>query len=93
MAKVPAVMGVHILDPARGPTRVGSLTRDSDGGVAFIVSETYLRDPERPILSLGWSDPTIVLGGAFAHSGTVLGRVCKTISRRRSLRVRMRSSQ
>lgn len=56
MAKTPAVLGVHILDSARGPRRVGTLTRDSDGGVAFTVSETYLRDPERPILSLGWYD-------------------------------------
>ena len=57
MAKVPAILGVHLLDEARGPVRVGTLARDADGGVAFAVAESYLRDPARPILSLGWYDP------------------------------------
>ena len=57
MAKDPAILGVHLLDHVRGSTRVGTLTRDADGAVAFVISETYLRDPARPILSLGWYDP------------------------------------
>lgn len=57
MAKIPAVMGVHLLDAARGPMRVGTLTRDAEGGVSFVVAETYLQDEKRPILSLGWFDP------------------------------------
>ncbi len=35
----------------------GPLTRDADGGVAFVVAESYLRDAKRQILSLGWHDP------------------------------------
>ncbi|MGC6330322.1 type II toxin-antitoxin system HipA family toxin [Rhizorhabdus sp. FW153] len=57
MAKAAAVLGVHLLDAGRGAIRAGSLTRDTDGGVMFNVAETYLRDPLRPILSLGWLDP------------------------------------
>jgi serine/threonine-protein kinase HipA len=57
MAKAAAVLGVHLLDTARGAVRAGSLTRDADGGVVFNVAEDYLRDPARPILSLGWFDP------------------------------------
>lgn len=56
MAKTPAILGVHLLDHSRGPVRVGTLTRDTDGGVAFTVAETYLRDPDRAILSLSWHD-------------------------------------
>ncbi|MFA1676742.1 type II toxin-antitoxin system HipA family toxin [Rhizobium mongolense] len=55
--KEPAILGVHLLDHARGPVRVGTLTRDGDGGVAFSVAESYLRDTQRPNLSLGWYDP------------------------------------
>jgi serine/threonine-protein kinase HipA len=57
MAKAAAVLGVHLLDTARGVARVGSLTRDADGGVVFNVAEDYLRDRGRPILSLGWFEP------------------------------------
>ncbi|MBB3399335.1 type II toxin-antitoxin system HipA family toxin [Rhizobium sp. BK060] len=57
MAKAPVILGVHLLDRRLGAVRVGTLTRDADGGVAFAVAETYLREPERPILSLGWYDP------------------------------------
>jgi serine/threonine-protein kinase HipA len=57
MAKAAAVLGVHLLDTARGAVRVGNLTRDAGGGVVFNVAEDYLRDPERPILSLGWVEP------------------------------------
>ena len=56
MAKAAAVLGVHLLDTARGTVRAGSLTRDADGGVVFTVAEEYLRDPDRPILSLSWFD-------------------------------------
>lgn len=56
MAKIAAVLGVFILDPDQRPVRAGTLTRDADGGVSFVVSEDYLRDPGRPILSLGWFD-------------------------------------
>ncbi|MBB4232411.1 serine/threonine-protein kinase HipA [Rhizobium mongolense] len=43
--KEPAILGVHLLDHARKPVRVGTLTRDGDGGVAFSVAEPYLRHP------------------------------------------------
>lgn len=62
MARIPAVMGVHLLDASRGPTRVGTLTRDGDGGVSFVVAETYLQDEQRPVLSLGWFDPSSAEG-------------------------------
>jgi serine/threonine-protein kinase HipA len=57
MAKAPAILGVHLLDEKRGTEKVGTLTRDVDGAVSFTVAEGYLRDPSRPILSLGWYDP------------------------------------
>ena len=57
MARTPAIMAVHLLDRERGPVRAGNLVRDTDGSVTFTVSETYLRDPARPILSLSWYDP------------------------------------
>jgi len=56
MAKIAAVLGVFILDQDQRRVRAGTLTRDADGGVSFVVSEDYLRDPNRPILSLGWYD-------------------------------------
>jgi serine/threonine-protein kinase HipA len=56
MAKTPAILGVHLLEPG-GAVRVGTLVRDADGVVAFTVGETYLRDDARPILSLSWYDP------------------------------------
>lgn len=56
MAKIAAVLGVFILDPDQRRVRAGTMTRDADGGVSFVVSEDYLRDPGRPILSLGWFD-------------------------------------
>lgn len=56
MAKIAAVLGVFILDQDQSRVRAGTLTRDSDGGVSFVVSEDYLRNPDRPILSLGWYD-------------------------------------
>jgi serine/threonine-protein kinase HipA len=57
MAKTAAVLGVFILDQTRGTVRAGTLTRDGDGAVSFVVAESFLRDPARPILSLGWYDP------------------------------------
>jgi serine/threonine-protein kinase HipA len=57
MAKVPGILGVHVLDRDRGPVRAGTLTRDADGAVTFAVAESYLQDPARPILSLAWYDP------------------------------------
>src|SRR3546814_4960089 len=57
MAKKAAVLGIHLLDQQRGPTHVGTLTRDTSGAVAFAVAESYIQDPARPILSLGWHDP------------------------------------
>ena len=56
MAKIAAVLGVFILNQDQNRVRAGTLTRDADGGVSFVVSENYLRDPYRPILSLGWYD-------------------------------------
>jgi serine/threonine-protein kinase HipA len=58
MAKIPAILGVHLLDDQNRAVRVGTITRDADGAVAFTPSETYIRDVERPILSLAWYDPT-----------------------------------
>lgn len=58
MAKAPAILAVHLDDQTRGRVKAGTLTRDSDGAVIFAVEETYLRDAGRPILSLGWHDPT-----------------------------------
>jgi serine/threonine-protein kinase HipA len=57
MAKTAAILAVHLLDGERRPVKVGMLARDVDGSVNFTVAETYLRDPARPILSLGWYDP------------------------------------
>ena len=57
MAKIAAVLGVFILDQDQRRVRAGTLTRDADGGVSFVVSENYLGDRYRPILSLGWYDP------------------------------------
>jgi serine/threonine-protein kinase HipA len=56
MAKIAAVLGVFILDQDQRHVRAGTLTRDADGGVSFVVSEEFLRNPNRPILSLGWFD-------------------------------------
>jgi serine/threonine-protein kinase HipA len=56
MARIPAILAVHLIDPERGPVKVGMLARDVDGSVNFSVAETYLRDPARPILSLAWFD-------------------------------------
>jgi serine/threonine-protein kinase HipA len=55
--KAPAILGVHLFDGDRRPVRVGTITRDGDGAVAFNPSETYVRDAERPILSLAWYVP------------------------------------
>lgn len=60
MAKAPAVLGVHLTNADAGLTRVGALIRDANGATTFIIDETYLRDSDRPILSLQWfarSDP------------------------------------
>ncbi|WP_017671808.1 type II toxin-antitoxin system HipA family toxin [Blastomonas sp. AAP53] len=56
-SKAPAILGVHLFDGDRRPVRVGTITRDGDGAVAFNPSETYVRDTERPILSLAWYVP------------------------------------
>jgi serine/threonine-protein kinase HipA len=55
--KVPSIIGVHLLGGGNSPTRVGTITRDGDGAVAFNPSEVYVRDAERPILSLAWYVP------------------------------------
>lgn len=54
---VAAVLGVHLIDPDGRPRRVGTLARDRDRAVVFSVDEAYLRDPARPVLSLGWFVP------------------------------------
>lgn len=59
---MPAILGVHLLDGGRGAVRVGTLVRDGDGAVSFTVAEAYLRDPMRPLLSLGWYDPNADAG-------------------------------
>lgn len=52
-----AMLGVHITDPAGRLWRVGTLARDRGGATAFLVDEVFLRDPARPIVSLGWVVP------------------------------------
>jgi serine/threonine-protein kinase HipA len=41
MAKTPAIPGIHLLDEARDPVSISTLTRNSDGAVAFSVAKTY----------------------------------------------------
>ncbi|CAK7261532.1 MULTISPECIES: type II toxin-antitoxin system HipA family toxin [unclassified Shinella] len=65
-----AVLGVHLLDFAGLPRRVGTLTRDGEGATAFLIDEAYLRDPARPVLSLGWQVP----GDAAATRGRLAAR-------------------
>lgn len=55
--KVPGILGVHLFEGDNRPIRVGTITRDGDGAVAFNPSEAYVRDVERPILSLAWYVP------------------------------------
>jgi serine/threonine-protein kinase HipA len=57
MAKAAAVLGVFMLDAKGISVRAGTLTRDADRAVSFVVAESFLRDATRPILSLGWYDP------------------------------------
>lgn len=52
------VLGIHMIATQGNPTRIGTLTRDGNGATALLFDEPYLRDPERPILSLAWYDPT-----------------------------------
>lgn len=56
MSRRPALLSVHLLTSQAAPVRVGNLVRDGSGGVTFTVDEAYLRDPERPTLSLRWCD-------------------------------------
>ncbi|WP_447932826.1 type II toxin-antitoxin system HipA family toxin [Sphingopyxis fribergensis] len=55
--KAPAILGVHLFDAGDRSIRVGTITRDGDGAVAFTPSEAYIRDADRPILSLAWYVP------------------------------------
>lgn len=57
MATTSAVLGVYVLDETGSPLRAGSLVRDTDDTVVFTAAESFLRDPMRPVLSLGWYDP------------------------------------
>ncbi len=57
MANSAAVLGVHLMIPDGKVVRVGTLTRDARRATAFIPDETYIRDDERPILTLGWHVP------------------------------------
>lgn len=57
MAKTAAILGVHLLGPGGEPLRVGTLSRDRDGATTFVVDEAYLRDSQRPLLSLSLSYP------------------------------------
>ncbi|TIO04827.1 type II toxin-antitoxin system HipA family toxin [Mesorhizobium sp.] len=57
MTGVAAVLGVYLFDPEGNRNRVGVLTRDRDRATAFVVDEVYLRNPERPTLSLSWLVP------------------------------------
>jgi len=44
MAKLAAILGVHLLGPDAQVTRVGTLSRDTLGSTAIEVDEAYLRD-------------------------------------------------
>lgn len=55
MARSAAILAVHLVNHGQR-TRVGSLVRDGAGAVAFVVDDLYLRDPQRPTLSLRWTD-------------------------------------
>lgn len=70
-----AVLGVHLLDAAGMPRRVGILSRDGEGATAFLVDEAYLRDPARPVLSLGWQVPgdEAATRGRLAARGDKIG--------------------
>jgi serine/threonine-protein kinase HipA len=57
MAPPAAVLGVHIPTPEGRAGRAGTLTRDACRATAFVVDEAYLRDGDRPILSLSWYTP------------------------------------
>lgn len=57
MAGTAAVLGVHLMGADKKVVRVGTLTRDAHRATAFIPDEAYLRDDERPILTLGWHVP------------------------------------
>ena len=57
MAKEAAVLGVYLLGAQGQATRTGTLTRDREGGTAFVVDEAYLRDAARPLMSLSWLTP------------------------------------
>ena len=57
MTREAAVLGVHIITPDGRTVRAGTLTRDASRATAFVVDETYLRDEDRPILSLCWHVP------------------------------------
>ena len=69
------VLGVHLLDPAGLARRVGILSRDGEGATAFLVDEAYLRDPARPVLSLGWQVPgdEAATRGRLAARGDKIG--------------------
>lgn len=54
MAKPAAVLGVHLFEAGGAAVRVGTLSRDAVGATAFVPDEAWLRDDDRPILSLGW---------------------------------------
>lgn len=54
MVKSAAILGIHLLDASGHPRRVGTLSRAGDRATGFLVDEAYLRDPDRPILSLAW---------------------------------------
>lgn len=52
------MLGVYLEPSPEHSTRVGSLLRDVDGNVAFVVDEAYLDlGPTRPSLSSAWSEP------------------------------------
>ncbi len=57
MARSAAVLGIHLLDANGQAVRAGTLGRDATGAVAFVPDEAYLRDEQRPILSLAWHVP------------------------------------
>lgn len=57
MARDAAILSVHLRTPNKGDTRVGTLSRDTNGSTAFVVDEIYYQDSSRPVLSLGWVVP------------------------------------
>lgn len=52
-----SVLGVFMMTPDGKPLRIATLTRNAEGATALVPDEPWLRDDDRPILTLGWYVP------------------------------------